>query len=190
MMVHVEIRAVTAELLPDVDELFGSSATTRGCRCMWFLLSTKEMEGGWGEANRGRFERLVAEAGEPVGVLAYDGGRAVGWCAAGPRSRYARALRSPILAARDRAEDGDVWLVPCFFVRTGARRSGVTKRLLDAVVAEAARHGARAVEGFPLAGAGPHRDDRYLGTEGLFAACGFTEVARPSPRRVVMRRDP
>ena len=188
-MVGVEIREVTAELLPDVDDLFGSSGTTRGCRCMWFLLSSKDAEDGWGERNRGRFERLVAEAGEPAGVLAYADGRAVGWCAAGPRSRYARALRSPIMAGRDRAEDADVWLVPCFFVRSGARRAGVTRRLLDAAVAGAARHGARAVEGFPLAGAGPHRDDRYLGTEPLFAACGFTEVARPSPRRVVMRRE-
>ena len=189
MMVCVEIRAVGAALLPDVGELFESSATTRGCRCMWFLLSTKDMQAGWGEGNRGRFERLVAEAGEPVGVLAYDGGRAVGWCAAGPRSRYARTLRSPIMAGRDPAEDGDVWLVPCFFVRSGARRAGITRRLLDAAVAEAARHGARAVEGFPLAGAGPHRDDRYLGTEPLFQACGFTPVTRPSARRVVMRRE-
>ncbi len=56
-------------------------------------------------------------------------------------------------------------------------------------VAGARRHGATAVEGFPLAGPGPHTADRYLGTEALFAACGFTPVRRPSSRRVVMRLD-
>jgi len=47
----------------------------------------------------------------------------------------------------------------------------------------------RAIEGCPLAGDGPHKSNRYLGTEPLFAAYGFTPIARPSPQRVVMRRD-
>jgi len=185
----VEIRPVTAALLPAVGELFDSNATTRGCRCMWFLLATRDVQAGWGETNRGRFERMVTRAGEPAGVLARDDdGRAVGWCAAGPRSRYARALRSPTLTGRDPAEDDAVWLVPCFFVRVGDRRAGLTHRLLTAAVDLARDHGATAIEGFPLAGTGPHRDDRYLGTEPLFAACGFTATTRPSPRRVVMRK--
>jgi GNAT superfamily N-acetyltransferase len=181
--------AATAGRLADIGELFGSGATTRGCQCMWFLLSGGDVQAGWGEVNRGRFERMVADAGEPAGVVAYADGRAVGWCAAGPRSRFARALRSPILSGRDPGEDGSVWLVPCFFVRSGSRRAGLTERLLTAAVDLARQHGATAVEGFPLAGTGPHRDDRYLGSEPLFAACGFDAVARPSGRRVVMRKD-
>jgi GNAT superfamily N-acetyltransferase len=183
-----EIRPVGAERLEDVASLFGSNNTTRGCYCVWFLFAGGEVMDGWGGVNRGKFERMVAAAGEPAGVLAYDdGGQPVGWCAAGPRSRYAKALRSPILKGRDPAEDDAVWLVPCFFVRVGHRKAGLTHGLLSAVVEMAREHGAAAIEGFPLAGTGPHRDDRYLGTEPLFAACGFTAVARPSGRRVVMR---
>lgn len=186
----MEIRAVTTAELDGVRELFSSNSVTRGCYCMWFLMSGKEVMGGWGEGNRHAFERMTAEAGEPVGVLAHDdGGRPVGWCAIGPRSRYARALRSPVLAGHDPAEDDDVWLVPCFFVRVGSRRAGLTEAMLAAAVEVAARHGAAAIEAFPLAGGGPHKSDRYLGTEPLFAACGFTAVARPSERRVVMRRE-
>ena len=181
---------MTAAGLPAVGELFESNGTTRGCWCVWFLLGTKDVTAGRGAGNRARFERMVTEAGEPAGVLARDDdGRAVGWCAAGPRSRYARAVRSPILKSRDPAEDDTVWLVPCFFVRAGARRKGLTHHLLTAAVELAREHGATAIEGFPLAGAGPHKDDRYLGTEPLFADCGFTAIARPSARRVVMRRD-
>ena len=179
-----------AALLPDLGTLFDGNSTTRGCYCMWFLLSSKEMDAGWGGLNRTRFEASVSAAsGQPFGVLAYDDdGQPLAWCAIGPRSRYARILRSPLMKSREPSEDGDVWMVPCFFVRVGARRAGTTKLLLEAAVSAAADHGATAVEGFPLAGPGPHKDDRYLGTEGLFAACGFTAIARPSPRRVVMRR--
>jgi GNAT superfamily N-acetyltransferase len=154
---------------------------------MWFLMPTREVQAGWGAANRGRFEDLAAQ--DPAGgLIAYLDGKPVGWCALGPRSRYPTAARSRLMALRDPAEDADVWFVPCFFVRTGWRRSGITTALLLAAVDFAAAHGATAVEGFPLAGDGPHKSDRYLGTEPLFAACGFVAIARPSPRRVVMRR--
>jgi GNAT superfamily N-acetyltransferase len=122
--------------------------------------------------------------------LAYDdNGTIVGWCATGPRSRYARALRSPLMVQRDQGEDDSVWLVPCFFVRSGHRRTGVTHRLLLAAVEHSRRHGAAAIEGFPLSGPGPHKSDRYYGTEPLFAACGFNVLHRPSAGRVVMRLD-
>ncbi|MGE5828405.1 MAG: GNAT family N-acetyltransferase, partial [Micromonosporaceae bacterium] len=116
-------------------------------------------------------------------------GEPVGWCAAGPRSRYARALRSPLLAERDTAEDDSVWLVPCFYVRRDARRAGVTKALLEAAAALARQHGARAIEGFPQAGNTRRAaGDAYVGVEPMFAACGFTPTDRRTANRVVMRR--
>jgi hypothetical protein len=77
--------------------------------------------------------------------------------------------------------------VPCFFVRSGHRRTGVTYQLLLGAVEHSRRNGAAAIEGFPLSGSGPHKSDRYYGTEPLFAACGFTVLHRPSAGRVVMR---
>jgi GNAT superfamily N-acetyltransferase len=185
----MEIQPLAPQRCGDAASLFDSSATTRGCWCMWFRLPAREAQAGWGAVNRGRFENLASEDSPPGGLLAYQDGRPVGWCAMGPRSRYPRAARSPLMAHRDPAEDGDVWLVSCFFVRIGSRRAGTTEHLLTAVVEQARQHGAKAVEGFPLAGAPPHKSDRYLGTEPLFTACGFTAIARPSPRRVIMRRE-
>jgi GNAT superfamily N-acetyltransferase len=79
---------------------------------------------------------------------------------------------------RNSEEDDSVWLVPCFFVRSGHRRTGVTHQLLLAAIEHSRRHGA--IEGFPLSGPGPHKFNRYLGTEPLFPDCGFTVLHRPS----------
>lgn len=186
----MDILPVTKDRFGDLANLFETGRETGGCWCMFFLLTGRELHEGWGVGNRARFEELVATQELPAGLLAYRDGQPVGWCAVGPRSRYPRALRSPILKQRDPAEDPDVWLVPCFFVRREARRTGITRALLTAAVTHSSRHGATAVEGFPLAG-GDRRlnTEAYLGVEPVFTSCGFTPVARPSARRVVMRRD-
>jgi GNAT superfamily N-acetyltransferase len=184
---HVE--PLTATRSGDLAGLFASNATARGCWCMWFLLPSREAQAGWDGPNRDRFEDLARQDEVPLGLLAYADDKPVGWCATGPRARYSTVVRSRLMAGRNPSEDTSVWFVPCFFVRVGSRRAGTTEQLLLAAVAHARGHGATAVEGFPLAGDGPHKSDRYLGTEPLFAACGFDVVARPSPRRVVMRRE-
>jgi GNAT superfamily N-acetyltransferase len=185
----MEIFPATAERLADLADLFESNGATRGCWCMWYFLTPEERQEGWHGGNRARFEVFAAEADPPAGLLAYRDGRAMGWCAVGPRSRYPAAIgpRATILKQRDPEEDDLVWLVPCFFVRAGCRRSGTTYALLSAAVELAREYGARAIEGFPIAGEGRSTD--YVGREKVFAACGFVPVAQPSPRRVVMRRE-
>jgi len=195
----VEIRAVDAGCRDAVAELFTANGTVAGCGCMFFVLPDKEFSAGW--HNRANRDRLLTDIAEepPIALVAFDGGRAVGWLAAGPRQRYGRALRSPLLKSREAAEDGpvaslgdkstvSVWFLPCLFVRAGERRKGVAAELLAAAVEVARAHGAAAVEGFPYAG-GEKRatGEAYIGTEAMFAAAGFTVRARPSAKRVVMR---
>lgn len=183
------VRPVTPENLDDLSELFGTNKTTDGCFCTWFLMPVKQSHAGWGAVNQAWFREYACEAAPPAGLLAYRDGEVVGWCAMGPRSRYARMLRST-LKESDRAEDDSVWLVPCFFVRRTARKAGVTRELLNAAAEHAAAQGAIAIEGFPLAGEGRRSTgEAYVGVEPLFASCGFTVVARPSAARVIMRRE-
>lgn len=184
------VKPVTAARLPDLAALFGTNRTTSGCYCMWFLLPSKECEAGWSGGNKRAFEALVPAQRQPVGLLAYRDGAAVGWCAVGPRSRYARALRSPVLRDHDPAEDERVWLLPCFYIRRDARRQGVTRLLVDAAVDLARKRRAIAIEAFPLAGDRRRSSgEAFVGVEPLFASCGFSVIARPTPARVVMRRD-
>jgi GNAT superfamily N-acetyltransferase len=211
----MEIRPLTPKRFTDLEALFDTNGTTRGCFCMWVLVPSKEFSAGWGGGNRDAFAERVNGSSQPMGLLAYDrrepggrepgarepggrerggrepGGREpIGWCAAGPRAQYVRTGRSPLLRGRDPSEDADVWLVPCFFVRVGARRAGVTTKLLHAAVDLAASHGATAVEGYPRAATSPYdAASAFVGAESVFAECGFEVVRRPTPSRVVMRRD-
>jgi hypothetical protein len=50
-------------------------------------------------------------------------------------------------------------------------------------------HGASAIEGLPLSGGKRRSDDRQVGFESLFAACGFKAIRTPSPGHVIMRKE-
>jgi GNAT superfamily N-acetyltransferase len=88
--------------------------------------------------------------------------------------------------------DDSVWAVTCIFTRAGFRRRGVGHALVGATTDFARRRGARALEGYPLL-TEPGQDitwgELHVGTRHMFEAAGFTEVAHPTPRRVVMRLD-
>ncbi|MEQ1570376.1 MAG: GNAT family N-acetyltransferase [Myxococcota bacterium] len=185
----ITVTPVTADHLADAARLFGASRTTSHCWCMWFVTSVRAFHAAGADGNQAHFAALAADSRAPMGLLAHVAGDPVGWCAAGPRSRYARAIRTPSFGDRDPAEDDDVWLVPCLYVRPEHRRGGVARALLEGAVAVAWQHEATAIEAFPFAGSqrrsGP---DLQVGVEPLFASCGFAVVRRPSANRVVMRR--
>lgn len=184
----IEIHPLTGDRLDDLARFLDAH---RHARLSLPLLPRDEsgISARLGSREPGPF-RGVCDARRPTSrLVAYHDGEPVGWCAVGPRSRYTRALRSNIMSRRDPGEDDDVWLVPCFFVRVGYRGRGIIYMLLASAVDLARSHGAKAIEGFPLAGGKRHRADGYYGREPVFATCGFTSVAQPSPGRLVMRRD-
>ena len=101
----IEVRPLTRELLPDLEALFNTSRETYGCWCMWFIIPYKEYHANGPEGNRQRFIDLMEATPFPIGLLAYREGEVVGWCAAGPRSRFVRALGVPSFKGRDPSED-------------------------------------------------------------------------------------
>lgn len=186
----LDARPVGPGDLADLAALFGESRNTRHCWCMAFCTGRGQFALGWlTGGNRRRFEAMAADRGPPMGILASVSGEPVGWCACGPRSRYAVAEsgRSKLLQDRDRDEDENVWLLPCLFVRTENRGHGVTYALVRAAVELARREAAVAIEGWPSAGSDRRSEDEFLGREKVFEDLGFHCVARPSPRRAIMR---
>ncbi|SNT65617.1 Acetyltransferase (GNAT) family protein [Asanoa hainanensis] len=188
----VSVRPADEASWDDLQLVFGTRGDPANCQCQWF-----KARDVWAIPKPERVDRLRSQthgSGTTSGLLAYLDGEPAGWCAVEPRTAYERLLRARVPWAGRKDEDKadpDVWAVTCFVTRAGYRRRGVSAALARAAVDHARSHGARAVEGYPIrlepgqTGGG----ELFVGTHSVFAAAGFTEVSRPTPRRVVMRLD-
>jgi len=176
---------VTPSRWPDLVEVMGSCSNGRKCWCAYWYLPNAEFKAGWGEANRGPLQRLV-EDGKRPGLIAYVDARPAAWVGVAPRRSFDRLNRSKNFAPVD---DAKVWAVTCFVVAPQFRRLGLMTALAAAAAEFALENGADAAEAYPL-DPGPKTTggDLYLGTPRAFAAAGYVEVARPLPRRPIMRR--
>lgn len=182
----IDVQPLTAERWDDLVALFGPRGACGGCWCMTPRLTRAEYERGKGDGNRRALEALV-DAGAVPGLLAYAGGRPVGWCALGPRADFSTLARSRILKPVD---DRPVWSIVCHFVAKDWRRRGVLRALIEGAVAWAAGHGAEIVEAYPVE---PKKDEvppvfAYTGIASAYRKAGFREVARRSETRPIMRR--
>lgn len=178
---------LTRETWPSLEELFSANKTVGGCYCTWFMRTASEMEGQWGEGNK-RLLHDKVRAGEPLGVLALDDERPVGWVAVAPREVYPRLAKSKV-AASD-AGPG-TWSVTCFFVHRSARGRGLANTLVDAAVDFARERGAMSVEGYPVDTSGQKKasGDLFHGTLDMFLAAGFSLVERRGTRRALVRKE-
>lgn len=186
----VDVRPATAERWDDVATLFGRrGGGASSCWCQVFV--------GTGEAaapnKRDALHGEIADAVVAPGLIAYVDGHPVGWTRVGPRSTLPGVLDNRALA-RVLPDDDGAWWVTCFKVDSRQRRTGIGAALLRAAVEYAREHGATSVEGHPvdvaaLKAAQVSGSAIYTGTVAMFAAAGFTEVARTYPTRPVMRLD-
>jgi len=152
---------------------------------MYWRRRRSEYERGKGAGNRGAFRRVVMSGSAP-GVLAYDGRRPIAWCAVAPRADYPVLANSRVLKPVDEAP---VWSVTCLFVHRDYRRSGVTVPLLRAAVDHVRRSGGGVAEGYPI---DPKNGTipaafAWTGLASAFRQAGFTEIARRSATRPIMR---
>lgn len=130
-------------------------------------------------------KRLVG-SGEIPGILAYRGGEPVAWCSVAPRERFSSLARSRSLKPID---DRPAWSVVCFFVRKDCRRQGLSVALLRAAARYVKSRGGRLLEGYPVVSRQGSMPDvfAWTGLAPAFYQAGFTDCARPSPSRRVVR---
>jgi hypothetical protein len=184
-----DLHPLTSDRWDDLVDLFGPErGANSGCWCMWWRMSRADWKALPREEKRDRF-RAIVDAGPPPGVLAYEGPLAVGWCAVGPRETLPRMNASRVAAPLDGVDGVDgVWAVNCFYVRSGYRRRGLMRVLLDGGIAFAATAGAAALEACPIElNRKPVWGEGYVGIAPVFRDAGFVEVARRSPTRPFMR---
>ena len=167
------------------EDLFGENGACAGCWCMFWHLKRSDFDSQKGTNTRQMMADRVAR-GEIPGLLAFLGEQAIGWVAVEPRSAYLALERSRSLAAVD---DLPVWSIPCFFVDRKYRKQGLTTWLIGEAAKYAFEHGAPAVETYPVIYEGGKTSDTfyYTGKTTAFEKAGFTEVARPSKTKTIMR---
>ena len=194
------IRPANVAGCDDLQAVFGARGAAASCQCQRYKLARGEAFSKFPVEERVRRLREQTRCGDPSsastsGLVAYLDGEPVGWCAVEPRTAYEglrRVYRVPWEGRSEDRDDDTVWAVTCLFTRAGFRRRGVSYALARAAVDFARERGARALEGYPML-TQPGQDVTWgelnMGTRSVFAEAGFTEVAHPSPRRVVMRID-
>ena len=181
----------------DLQAIFGTRGQASRCQCQRYKLQPRESFASFPVEERAHRLRQQTECGHPAsettsGLIAYLDEEPAGWCAVEPRTAYTGLVRNNRVPWLNRAEDkadDSVWAVTCLFARAGFRRRGISRALVRAAVDFARERGARAIEGYPMTTTEVISEELHVGTRGVFAAAGFTEVSRPTLRRVVMRID-
>ena len=183
----MEFKELNSKNWSSFEELFGEKGACGGCWCMTWRLRSSEYEKQKGVGNKKAFKQLVSDK-SPVGILAFEGKEPVGWCSVSPRRDFTRLGNSRILKAVDNKE---VWSIVCFFIKKGFRRQGLSVKLINAAVEFAQTKGARTIEAYPIE---PKKNPvpevfAFTGLASAFFQAGFTEVARNSETRPIVRKD-
>jgi GNAT superfamily N-acetyltransferase len=181
----------------DLKAVFGTRGQASSCFCQRYKLAPGESFRGFPAEERAHRLRMQTECGNPgsdttSGLVAFVDGEPAGWCAVEPRPAFeglVRVFRVPWDGRDEDKADESVWAVTCLFTRAGFRRRGVSRALASAAVGHARSRGARALEGYPILTKDVISEELHVGTPGVYAAAGFTEIGRPSKRRAVMRID-
>jgi GNAT superfamily N-acetyltransferase len=182
----------------DLQAIFGTADYSGRCCCQHFKTRDWHWASMTHEEHQNRL-RTQTNCGDPQavttsGLVAFLGTEPVGWVAVEPRTAYARLprVRTVWSGRQEDKTDDNVWAVTCFVTRKGYRRRGITYALAAATVDHARGQGATALEAYPMI-TEPGREitwgELHVGSRQVFDEAGFTEVSRPSARRVVMRID-
>ncbi len=117
------------------------------------------------------------DSGVSAGLLAYVGGKAVGWCGVSPRASFVRLENHPHF--QNPTTDKATWTIICLFVSKQARKQGVASGLLNAAVKYAIANGAQAIEAYPVNSHGKTltAKEAFPGTVPMFLKAGFKEIA-------------
>jgi GNAT superfamily N-acetyltransferase len=198
--VTLEIRELAPALLGDylrfVDaDAFADFPWWSACYCR-FWDDPWDTDGDSSPPRRERYRALVSdliEDGRQQGLLAYSGGKVVGWCNAKARLGYAMPRRISQTPADNAEHSGST---VCFLVAKDFRGEGVATALLAAALAKFRRDGLRIAEGYPTTAppTGQHADQipwtahHHTGPLEMYLAAGYQITHRRERFAVVRRR--
>lgn len=181
---------VTADRFEDFTDVVNPNRRATHCWCLPHRLRQADVD-ELGGGDREQAMRALCERNVPPGVLTYQDDNPVGWCNVGARSDIPKLVHSTLMRPVDEVP---VWSIVCLVVRSGHRKQGVTRHLIEGAAQFAADHGAPAVEAYPVDPVG--RMDTtmsFVGVKTMFDQTGFevvgqTDAVASQMPRLVMRR--
>lgn len=192
----VTVRELTPHLLDDFLRFFDRDAFTdfphwSGCYCGFYDTPGTD----WDPSAQAGPEHRAAKAeliriGKAQGLLAYHGGKVVGWCNAQPRANFVN-MRSYSVVVEDSSEP--VGSIMCFLVAPPYRRRGVCTALLKATCDTFRRQGLGFAEAYPTTNPPkrgweiPWAEENYKGPLELFLKAGF-KIHRQLERFAIVRK--
>jgi GNAT superfamily N-acetyltransferase len=183
--VKVAWHPASDDRINDLSAVMTDTSISRKCWCAYWYRTNADYKAGWGRDNPTTLFGLVKTGAEP-GIIAYVDERPAAWVSVAPRTAFDRLNRSRNFAPLD---DIPVWAVNRFVVAKTFQRQGLMSQLAGFAAEFAFAKGAPGVEAYPIEPSEKSSAaDLYLGTVAAFKAAGYREVARPLPRRPVMRR--
>jgi GNAT superfamily N-acetyltransferase len=183
----VDIRPLSPDLLPDFLSFFDHEAFADNpkwafcyCQCMYVDHEKVQWKTRTADQNRAAAcERIGSNRMQ--GLLAYRGGKPVGWCNAAPRTMMDAMADEP---DPDVARIGQI---ACFVVAEAHRRSGVATALLQAACAQLKAQGLAIAEASPLAEASSDAQ-AHDGPLAMYLAAGFQVHRTDEDGTVYVRR--
>jgi GNAT superfamily N-acetyltransferase len=192
---EIEVRDLSPELLPAYLDFFDHSAFLdfaewRSCYCIETHsptnLSDDESVDRVAEANRRGMSESIMR-GEVTALLAFEGGKPIGWCNYGETTQLSGVMHRFGLTAPDHEGVGSI---ACFVIAAPYRRHGVASRLLDAAVERLRAKGMDAVEAYPKRDDDSQHDPQhanYRGPLAMFLRAGF-EPYREAGKHLILRK--
>lgn len=178
-------RAATPSRWDDLVTAMEGCGYGKTCWCAFWYLPRAVYKSNNAAENKAHLEGLV-RGGKTPGLVGYVDGQVAGWVGVAPRRRFDRLNRSKNFAEFDAA---DAWAVNCFIVLKTFRRQGLVAKLAEAAAEYAFSKGAEVAEGYPIGpGDNTGSGDLFLGSIAAFEKAGYKEVARPLPRRAIVRK--
>jgi GNAT superfamily N-acetyltransferase len=171
----IQLEPLGPRSLPQFADLLGGDGFG-GCFCAVWTAFADDWSQRCGDPARPNLQETTRRvlAGEHVGYLVTEGDHLVAWTGSGPKTSF--PLLATKLGSRLSPMADAVWSVGCVAIGPRHRGCGLSMRVVQAVIEQAKRAGAEAVEAYPTL---PWDEPRsYRGAHTTFEKLGFQTVGR------------
>lgn len=173
--IKLKYKPVVEENWTDLVYLFEHKGGPSYCWCMVW----RDMEQGLSRESKADKKKSLLKrvAGKvPIGLLCYNGAKAIAWCSVAPRESYRELSGTANL-------DG-VWSLVCFFIQKQYRKLGLKAKLIEQAIKYAKGKGAKFLEAYPVDEDAPSY--RFMGFKQNFLDLDFEFKHKAGTRRYVM----